>query len=238
MSLLTQKYNYTPINRTEQEGKRLYTTPTGDRVPSVTTILSHTQPPEKRAALQAWRQRVGPAKAQEITVEASSRGTRMHKFLERYILEGQLPDPGSNPFSHQSHKMAKSIIDNEFNNINEIWGVEIGLYYPELYAGTCDSCGVYKTEDSIFDYKQSNKTKLREYIDDYMLQLVSYALCHNKLYGTKIRKGVILMSVKPPEITPGRWGDPQHQTFIIEGDEFDRYVDLWWNRVEQFYLAN
>ena len=234
MILLNTKYDYQSIERTNINGKRLYSTPSGN-LPSVTTILDQTQPAEKRAALQAWRQRVGVTKAQEITTEAAGRGTRMHKFLEKYVLEGILPDPGSNPFSHQSHLMAKTIIEQGLNNFNEVWGVEVNLYYPEIYAGTTDGCGIHMNQDVIFDYKQSNKTKLREYIDDYFMQLAAYSLAHNQLFGTKIRKGVILMCVKPPELGLGQWGKPQYQEFIVEGNEFDKYVDMWWNRVEAFY---
>lgn len=235
MSLLTNRYEYKKISREEVNGKRLYATPDGHRLPSVTTILSYTQPIEKKIALQEWRKSVGAAKAQEITQEASGRGTRMHKFLERYILEGALPEPGSNPFSHQSYKMAKSIIENGFNNINEMWGVEVGLYYPGLYAGTSDGCGLHLNNETIFDYKQSNKVKLKEYIEDYFLQLAFYATAHNKIYGTNIKKGLILMSVKPPEIKPGVWGDPQYQEFAIEGNEWDYYCNKMWDRLEQYY---
>jgi genome maintenance exonuclease 1 len=161
----------------------------------------------------------------------------MHKYLERYILEGVLPEPGSNPYSHESHKMAKEIITHGFTGIEEVWGVEVNLYYPDLYAGTTDCCGIHFGEEAILDYKQSNRVKCREQIDDYFIQLTSYMLAHNKLYGTNIRKGVILMCVKPEEIKPGVFGAPQYLEFILERNEFDKYADMWWTRVEQYYSA-
>jgi ATP-dependent exoDNAse (exonuclease V) beta subunit len=238
MTLLTEKFNYTPINRESVEGKRLYATPDGTKVPSVTTILDKTKPAEKMKALMEWRKRVGPEKAQQITTEAAGRGTRMHKYLEDYVKTGAIADPGSNPFSAQSHLMAKTVIEKGLSNVNEIWGVEVGLYYPGLYAGTTDGLGLHLNDEAILDYKQSNKPKKEEYIEDYYLQLTAYALAHNEVHKTNIRKGVVLMCVKPPEIAPGKWGEPQYQEFILTPDKFDYWTEQWWLRVEQYYREN
>lgn len=235
MTLLIPKYNYSSLSRHSVGGKRLYVCPDGSAVPSVTTILSETQPEEKKQSLQAWRKRVGYAQAQQTTTEAASRGTRMHKFLEDYIKNGELTTPGSNPYSHQSHKMASTVINNGLKNVDEIWGVEVSLCYPGLYAGTTDGVGVHMSQDAILDYKQSNKPKKEDWIEDYYLQLTAYALCHNYTYGTNIRKGVVLMCVKPEELEPGIWGDPQYQEFILEPHLFDYWSNKWWDRVEEYY---
>ena len=238
MTLLIEKYNYTPINRESVEGKRLYATPDGRKVPSVTTILDKTKPEEKKAALMAWRKAVGEQKAQEITTEAAARGTRMHKFLEDYVTQGTINPPGTNPFSQQSHAMAQTVIAHGLCNVNEIWGVEVGLYYPGLYAGTTDGLGLHLNEEAILDYKQTNKPKKEEYIEDYYLQLTAYALAHNEVHKTNIRKGVVLMCVKPPEISPMKWGTPQYQEFILTPDMFGHWERKWWDRVEQYYKEN
>jgi len=238
MTLLNERYSYTLINRESVEGKRLYATPDGSKVPSVTTILDKTKPEEEKAALQAWRRAVGEKKAQEITTEAANRGTRMHKYLEDYVRDGLLKDPGTNPYSVQSHKMAKHVIEQGLVNVNEVWGVEVPLYYPGLYAGTTDGCGLHMNEESILDYKQTNKPKKLEWITGYYLQLTAYALAHNKIHGTNIRKGVVLMCVKPPEITPMVWGEPVYQEFILKPEDFSYWEDQWWQRVEQYYKQN
>jgi hypothetical protein len=238
MTLLNERFAYTPINRESVEGKRLYATPDGSKVPSVTTILDKTKPAEAKAALAAWKKAVGEKKAQEITTEAANRGTRMHKYLEDYVKEGVLKDPGSNPYSVQSHKMAKHVIEQGLSNVNEVWGVEIPLYYPGIYAGTTDGCGLHLNEESILDYKQTNKPKKLEWIDDYFLQLTAYALAHNKVYNSNIRKGVVLMCVRPPEITPMVWGDPAYQEFILKPEDFNYWEKRWWDRVEQYYAQN
>ena len=219
------KYNYVPMSRVEIEGKRRYATPDGEKLPSVTTILDATKSEESKQALQNWRKRVGVQKAQEITTEAAGRGTRMHKWLENYVKTGATGDPGSNPYSIQSHQMAQSIIAQGLVKCNEYWGTEVPLYFPKVYAGTTDLCGMHDGSEAIMDHKQTNKPKKREWIDDYFVQLAAYANAHNEVHGTKIRKGVIFMC------------DPTsaYQEFIIEGSEFDKYSDMWFKRVEKYY---
>ena len=222
---IPNKFIYEEIKRVDTPEGRRYATPDGQKLPSVTTILSATQPKEKLQALQEWRNRVGHKKAQEITTEAASRGTRMHKFLEDYIKTGELSESGSNPYSIQSHKMANSIIQQGLANCSEFWGTEVPLYFPAVYAGTTDLVGVHDGSESIMDHKQTNKPKKREWIDDYFIQLAAYATAHNELHGTKIRKGVIFMC------------DPNavYQEFILEGEEFDKYQNEWYKRLEIFY---
>ena len=233
------RYDYQPIPRVTVDGRRFYATPDGKKLPSVTTILDKTKSEKSRAALNEWRARVGTERAQQITTEAANRGTRMHTYLERYIRDGAIPDRGSNPFSWPSHVMAKTIVEQGLKNVSEFWGIEVPLYFPGIYAGTTDGAGIHLNEQSILDYKQTNKPKKREWIDDYFMQLCAYAEAHNQVYGTQIRKGVVLMCVKPDlDANHNIVGEPQYQEFVLEGEEFDKYRDLWWRRVEQFYLLN
>jgi len=239
MTLLTEKYNYTPISRESVEGKRLYATPDGSKVPSVTTILDKTKPEEKRIALANWRKSVGEKKAQEITTEAANRGTRMHKYLEDYVKTGVISPPGTNPYSKQSHAMAEVVIQQGLCNVNEIWGVEVPLYFPGLYAGTTDGLGLHLNEQAIIDYKQTNKPKKEEWIEDYYLQLTAYALAHNEVHGTNIRKGVVLMCVQPKlnerlEMIES----PVYQEFILNPANFSMWESRWWDRVEEYYKHN
>ena len=220
------KYIYQSMQRVEVEGKRRYLTPDGEKLPSVTTILDATKSEESKQALANWRKRVGQQKAQEITTEAAGRGTRMHKWIEDYIKTGEIGTPGTNPYSIQSHLMATSIITQGLVKCNEYWGTEVPLYYPKIYAGTTDLCGVHEGSEAIMDHKQSNKLKKREWIDDYFVQLAAYANAHNEVHNTNIQKGVIFMCT----------ADNVYQEFIIEGTEFVKYTDMWFKRVEQYYM--
>jgi genome maintenance exonuclease 1 len=233
------KFDYKPIPRETVDGRRLYATPDGRKLPSVTTILEATKPEEKKQALQNWRNRVGHVQAQAITTEAANRGTRMHKYLEDYTKTGMIAEAGSNPYSKQSHIMAQTVIDRGLCNVTEFWGYEVPLYFPGIYAGTTDAAGVHLNEQSILDYKQTNKPKRRDWIDDYFLQLCAYAEAHNEVHGTTIQKGVVLMCVKPEMDDSGNIvGKPEYQEFVISGAEFEQYRQQWWQRVEQYYLLN
>jgi hypothetical protein len=233
------KFNYQPIPRVTVDGKRFYATPDGKRLPSVTTILDKTKSEESKRALNQWRARVGSERAQQITTEAANRGTRMHTYLEKYIKEGEIPPRGTNPFSWPSHVMAQEVVNKGLVNVSEFWGIEVPLYFPSVYAGTTDGAGIHLNEESILDYKQTNKPKRREWIDDYFMQLCAYAEAHNELHGTKIKKGVVLMCVKPElDANHNIIGQPQYQEFVLEGAEFERYRTLWWKKVEEFYLLN
>lgn len=225
MLYIPNKFDYKKLNRVDTTEGRRYVSPDGEKLPSVTTILDATKSEESKNALFQWRKRVGEQKAKEITTEAASRGTRMHKFIEDYIKFGKISDPGSNPYSIQSHKMASTIIELGLKNCNESWGTEIPLFFPKVYAGTTDLVGVHNGSEAIMDHKQTNKLKKKEWIEDYFVQLCAYALAHNEVYNTKIQKGVIFMCS----------ADNVYQEFIIEGDEFKYYTDKWYKRLEDYY---
>jgi hypothetical protein len=237
--MLNPKFDYQPVPRVTIEGKRYYATPDGNKLPSVTTILDKTKSEESKQALQNWRARVGTEAAQAITTEAANRGTRMHTYLEQYVKEGAIRERGTNPFSWASHAMAHTVAQHGLKNVSEFWGIEVPLYFPKVYAGTTDGAGIHLNEEAILDYKQTNRPKKREWIDDYFVQLCAYAEAHNELYGTRIKKGVVLMCVQPRlDEQMNMISPPEYQEFVLEGSEFDRYRDLWWKKVEQYYLLN
>jgi genome maintenance exonuclease 1 len=194
-----------------------------EKLPSVTTILAATQSDEKRESLAKWKEKVGDSKADEIKNQAATRGTVMHSHLE-YHLNGQgLLDLSSE--GQVAKSMADKIIKEGLNDLQEIWGSEVTLYYPGLYAGATDLCGIYQGRDSIIDFKQSNKPKKDEWIQDYKLQLAAYATAHDCIYNTNIEQGVILMC------TP----DLYFQRFIINGSQFREYKWMWLEKVDQYY---
>lgn len=207
-----------PITR-----KRVYQTPDGETLPSVTTILSSTK---DMTALNEWRKRIGEEKANQITKEAAGVGTAMHGNLERFIA-GLQRQPGNNPVHVQANKMADIIIENGLKDVNEVWAMEQSLYFPGLYSGTTDLVGVYKGEPAVMDYKQTNKPKKDEWIDDYKMQLIAYILAHNEVYGTDIRRGVVFMCSR----------DLQYQQFEVKPDEFNYWQDQWLNKVEEYYTV-
>ena len=217
-------YRYPKTVREMVEGQRHYIL-NNEKLPSVTTVLKHTESAEKRESLAAWRERVGEAEATRIVDSAGARGTAMHKILEKYILgEGYLDET---TVGKQAHNMALQVIQSGLSNLTEYYGTECTLYYPGLYAGQTDLVAIHKGEDAIIDFKQTNKPKRREWIEDYCLQLAAYAMAHNFIYKTKITKGVVMMCSK----------DNYYQEFVIEGAEFQKYKHNFLRRVDEYYSS-
>jgi genome maintenance exonuclease 1 len=204
-------------------GKRHYNINEKEKLPSVTTILSATQSADKTASLAAWRVRVGEDNAARIVDTAGARGTAMHKILEKYILKDGYIDLTT--VGREAHNMAIRVIEQGLCNVTEYYGLEATLYYPGLYAGATDMIAIHKGDEAIIDFKQTNKPKKREWIEDYCLQLAAYAMAHNFIYKTNITKGVIMMCSK----------DLFYQEFVIQGSEFKKYMHLFLKKVDQYY---
>ena len=233
--MIIQKYDYKAISRATIEGKRHYALPDGSKVPSVTTILDRTKPEEKRQALANWKKRVGEAQAQQIVTEAANRGTRMHTYLEHYIKTDDMKPLPTNPFAQPSWYMAAEDILKGMVHVDEIWGSEVNLYYSGLYAGTTDCVGVWKGRPAIMDFKQTNKPKKEEWIEDYFMQLVADGEAHNEIYGTNIQDAVILMCAQPKTLEDGTLSVPEYQQFEIGSNAYAMWRDRWMQRVEQYY---
>ena len=215
-------YTYPESTRSTVEGFRTYDV-NDEKLPSVTTILSATKSQEAIDSINRWKLKVGEEQATRIKDQAAARGTNMHLHLERHIMgEGHLDLTEEGKVAKA---MADTIIANGFKDLQEIWGSEVTLFYPNLYAGATDLVGTYDYEDSIIDFKQSNKPKRREWIEDYFMQLGAYAMAHNVVYKTEITQGVILMC------TP----DNYFQKFQVKGKEFIEYQHKFLEKVDQYY---
>jgi hypothetical protein len=217
------KFNYPSSVRALYNGMRLYDV-NNEKLPSVTTILNETQSEEKKASLQAWKDRVGHKQAELISKEATNRGSSMHDYLEKFLLgKLNLDLLGDNT---RERLMADQIIENGLRNkLDEIWGCEATLYYPGKFAGAADCIGIYEKKETIIDFKQSNKPKKEEWIEDYYLQCAAYSLAHNIVYNTNINQAAILLCTK----------DIVFQRFIVDGNKLKMYQDKFLLKVEQYY---
>ena len=216
------KNQYKKFSKQEENGKRTNNVD-NKKIPSVTTILSATKSQEDIDSLRRWRDRIGDEAARKTTIDAARRGTEMHYILEQYI-NGQgyfnLSEEGA-----KARLMAHKIIEN-MQALEIIYGNEVSLHYEELYAGATDLIGIHGGKPTIIDFKQSNKLKQRNYVEDYYYQIAAYALAHEKNYGP-IDKGLIAICTK----------DLVYQEFILDKDDLKRYKDKWIQRVEQFNRA-
>ena len=215
---LIKKYNYADLKR--QDGAtRLYLTPDGESLPSVTSVLSKTK---DKSGLDQWRKRVGEKTAEKIIADSARIGTALHLYIEHYVNGNgykDLTDVGK-----KAQTMAQVIIDEGLKDVTEIWGSEVHLYYPGKYAGTTDLVGLYKGRPAIIDFKQTNKPKKREWVQDYLMQLAAYAQAHNHLFGTEIDQGVILMCSRGLIF----------QRFELDGENFTRASDSFMKRLEKY----
>ena len=213
------KYNYVSGTQSMDQGSRIYDV-AGYRLPSVTTVLGKTK---NQQFLKDWKAKVGEAEAERIKNLSSKRGTSMHKFLEHYILGTGYDDLTG--LGQEAKAMAEKVIEIGLAPVEEYYGSEVTMYYPGLYAGSTDLVCIHNGEDTIVDFKQANKPKKKEWIEDYYLQIAAYAMAHDYVHGSTINKGVIMVC------TP----DLYYQEFIVEGPELRQYKHKFLKRLDMYH---
>jgi len=217
----SNKYNYL-------EGKQITDPDTGKRVyeissyrlPSVTTILGATKNTE---FLTKWKAKVGEENAERIKNVSSARGTSMHKFLESFITDVGYDD--LTELGQAALPMAKKIMEIGLAPVEEYYGSEVTLHYPGLYAGQTDLVCNHNGMETVVDFKQANRPKKKEWIEDYYLQIAAYAMAHDYVYGSEIKQGVIMVC------TP----DLYYQEFKVIGAELRRWKHAFLKRLDMYH---
>jgi genome maintenance exonuclease 1 len=215
----SEKYTYVDASRIEDQGTRLYDV-NGSRLPSVTTILGATK---DQQFLKDWKAKVGEKRAEEIKNHSSRRGTAMHKFLESYV-EGTGYDDLT-AIGQEAKPMAEKVIEVGLAPVEEWYGSEVMLHYPGLYAGSTDLVCLHNGVETIIDFKQSNRPKNKDWIDDYFLQIAAYAMAHDYVYGSMIRKGIIMIC------TP----DLYYQEFSFTDHELRQWKHKFLKRLDMYH---
>ena len=204
------------------QGSRTYDVE-GTKLPSVTTILSRTK---DQTYLDKWKAKVGYEEAERIKNLSSKRGTSMHKFIEKHITGAGYDD--LTEIGQQAKPMAQKIIDVGLTPITEYYGSEVSLYYPGLFAGSTDLVCMHNGKETIADFKQANKPKREDWIQDYFLQIGAYAMAHDYVHGSNIEQGVIMIC------TP----DLYYQEFKFDGEQMRQYRHKFLERLSQYYGRN
>ena len=217
----TNKYNYLDGKQiTDPDtGKRVYEI-SSYRLPSVTTILGATKNTE---FLTKWKAKVGEEQAERIKNVSSARGTSMHKFLESFITDVGYDD--LTELGQAALPMAKKIMEIGLAPVEEYYGSEVTLHYPGLYAGQTDLICNHNGMETVVDFKQANRPKKKEWIEDYYLQIAAYAMAHDYVYGSQIKQGVIMVC------TP----DLYYQEFKVEGPELRRFKHAFLKRLDMYH---
>jgi len=176
------------LNRIDGETARLYETPTGERYPSVTTVLGKMS---DKTALNEWRKRVGDVEANKVSARAASRGTSIHNMCEKYILGEEIDT--SMPHNMMIFNQIKKILDDKVDTIR---ATECTLFSHHLQiAGTCDLIADYDGRLSIIDYKTSTRRKRKDWIEGYFLQCALYAYMLWEMTGIGVKDIVIVIGV-------------------------------------------
>lgn len=234
VSLLENRFEYPKLVRKATEHGRRYVSPlTGQPLPSVTTILDQTKSEESKAGLEKWRKRIGRDNAKAITLGAANLGTVIHNQLEKYI-KGEELVWGNNMIQIMARKMVETVIAKGISRIEKVYGLEVGLVFEGLYAGTADLIIQADGEILIADFKNTIKMKKEEWIGDYYMQMVAYALAHNEMFGTNINKGRVMMVARPNENT----GECQYMDWEMTEEKFKEYEEKWLQKLEQYYAQN
>ena len=213
------KYNYIQGTQLSDHGSRIYDV-AGYRLPSVTTILGKTK---DQKFLQDWIAKKGAKEAERIKNVSSARGTAMHKFLEHYILGDGYDDLTG--LGQEAKSMAEKVIEIGLAPVEEYYGSEVTLYYPGLYAGSTDLVCLHNNLETVVDFKQANRPKKKEWIEDYYLQIAAYAMAHDYVHQSNIEQGVIMVC------TP----DLYYQEFVVSGAELRQYKHKFLKRLDMYH---
>lgn len=212
-------FEYEEYSTETHKGMRFYRI--GEHLyPSVTSVLGLTAAPEKKASLESWRQSLGPVKADAYTKSCADRGTILHSMLEQHLRGEEVNVKGMTNVEWGMFHGIKI----KLKKIDKIAGQEVVLYSHGLgIAGRCDLVAWYKGELCIIDFKSSTNTKTLERVEDYKMQLLMYQICHNEIFSTDIKTGIILVGVEN--------GVPQEFKVTFTNDMIGKAIE----RVDLFY---
>ena len=173
--------------------KRYYVTPSGEKYPSITTVLGHFN---KKGILE-WRKRVGEKEANRISTQASRRGTKVHQMCEDFI-NNKLDENKFMPTDKETFNSLRNILT---DNINNIHCQEASLYSDYLkVAGRVDCVAEWNNRLSVIDFKTSRKLKKKEYISNYFQQGSAYCVMYEERTKIPVDQLVIAVDGESPQI--------------------------------------
>ena len=196
------------LPRRNVNGTRVYETPDGSYYPSVTTITGQMN----KKAINEWRARVGEKVANQITKQASARGTSIHKLCEHYIL-GTMDDVKIMP---SNKEMFSSMANHLAKTIGKVYAVEGFLYSDFLRsAGQVDMIAEYNGVLSVVDFKTSKKKKNPDWIENYFVQEAAYSFMFEERTQLQVGQLVTVIGVD---------GEDEPQVFIKNTKERNQYL--------------
>ena len=212
------RWMFGEMTRLMEDNVRYYKIDGALSYPSVTSVISFVS----RKKFADWRARVGEEEANRKTKHATTRGTRLHRVFEEYLMNGDYKslDEYNVPLINLMFNTAKSTLDSKLNNIYQ---QETNMYSSRLcLAGTVDLICEVDGELAIVDFKTSEKTKPEEWLEDYFVQLSAYWAMFSEKTGVCPKKLVVILVAEN--------GDVQ----IVERRNIMDYLKTLRNYVSQF----
>lgn len=179
-----------PLTEETNDKGRVYITPTGERLRSVTTVLGDKL---DKTWLIEWKRRVGEREAARISKAAMARGTALHGICERYVANEEDYLQGAMQRDKLMFHSIKTVLD---EHVDDVLGIEVPLYSLALKtAGRTDLVAKYDGVYSVIDYKTSKRVKTESQILSYFLQSTVYSMMFERIYKVPIYQIVIIIAV-------------------------------------------
>lgn len=164
----------------------------GHHYPGVGTILNTTDSFEQQQFWNQWRSQPGNAAHSEL---AKNRGKAFHSIVEHHFKCVKFTDFQNADESAITEPYWQSI-QTVLPRITDVKLIESAVWHEVgCYAGTVDMVCHFDGVPCILDWKTATKPKKPEYLDRYPLQLAAYCRCINRMYGTRVRTGVIVVAL-------------------------------------------
>ena len=207
------------LTKKEKNGIRLYNLPSGDWVPSITSVTSFYN----RQIFADWRKRVGVEEANRITKKATSRGTDFHAATELYMLNKEINWDEFKPLTKFMFAHARPYLD----KINNIHAIERTLYSEYLgLAGRVDCIAEYEGELAVIDFKTSEKIKPEKWLENYFVQEMFYAAAYYEMTEIPVTKLITIM------VTPGG------EVKVFDKRNKEDYIKLLVRYIKEFVHHN
>lgn len=213
-------HNFPQLLQENIDGSRRYVTPTGEKYPSVTTVLADYG----KEAILEWRKKVGEEKANEISRKATTRGTSVHKALELYLKNEDISSLEMLPNVKSLFVRMKAELDGKVNNIHCL---EDKLFSHKLkLAGTVDCIAEHNGVLSVIDFKTSVRLKKKENIASYFMQGAAYATMFSEMTGIEVNNVIILIGVDTANFC---------QTLTVKNAELNMYREQLQTYIDSYY---
>ena len=212
-------------------GPRLYTTPEGNKYPSVTSILSLLSDPN---ALKWWYKKIGYDEAMKQTQEAADRGNVLHDLSEKYLLNKLNEEDIGYDAGGMMFRNAQQYLD----EIESVLSTECALYSDKYkYAGRTDAIVKHAGDICVLDHKNSKKlftgTKLgymKEKLFKYKLQTYFYHIALQEMTGIESTHGILVVS--KPRLKP----EEEYESEIVKWEfKKEEFHDLFEQTIKEYY---